>query len=139
MVLGGGRRDGGSLVGKQLGRRSPGSWSGGKRHDGGSLGSNDTHGGGSVDDPVGGSGTSGDLGAGCRLARRLGEKEAVQEEVVPPRSRGARCRGLSKSSARATPQHSVGGVHVVVEGGDVLKKSASPIMRGHRAHAGTRR
>ena len=90
------------MVGKQLGRRSPGSWSGGKRHDGGSLGSNDTHGGGSVDDPVGGSGTSGDLGAGCRLARRLGEKEAVQEEVVPPRSRGARCRGLSKSSARAT-------------------------------------
>ena len=79
------------------------------------------------------------LGAGCRLARRLGEKEAVQEEVVPPRSRGARCRGLSKSSAQATPQHSVGGAHVVVEGGDVLKKSASPIMRGHRAHAGTRR
>ena len=71
--------------------------------------------------------------------RALGEKEAVQEEVVPPRSRGARCRGLSKSSARATPQHSVGGAHVVVEGGDVLKKSASPIMRGHRAHAGTRR
>ena len=104
MVLGGGRRDGGSLVGKQLGRRSPGSWSGGKRHDGGSLGSNDTHGGGSVDDPVGGSGTSGDLGAGCRLARRLGEKEAVQEEVVPPRSRGVRCRGLSTSSTRAPPQ-----------------------------------
>ena len=107
LVLGGGRRDGGSLVGKQLGRRSPGSWSGGKRHDGGSLGSNDTHGGGSVDDPVGGSGTSGDLGAGCRLARRLGEKEAVQEEVVPPRSRGARCRGLSTSRAQtqSEPRH----------------------------------
>jgi len=41
-AAGGGRRDGGSLDGKQLGRRSPGSLSGGKRHDGGSLGSNDT-------------------------------------------------------------------------------------------------
>ena len=33
--------------------------------------------------------------------RALGEQEAVQEEVVPPRSRGARCRGLSSSSAQA--------------------------------------
>ena len=36
--------------------------------------------------------------------RRLDEEDREQEEVVPPRSRGVLCLGLSSSSAHAQPQ-----------------------------------